>query len=163
MKNPTTHELLVARFGTVRKSLDEVMSRLTDDLLEWSPATGMRTVGGQLFEIVGKEVELLEFAKAKGRDEWNEIDSFGEGEKTVAGWRAIVDTVRGDTLAYLGSLSDADLGELVAFPVEGWWEGLYLTAVPMHEIFRNIATHEWYHTGQLVTYLWRRGDDPYQG
>ena len=32
----------------------------------------------------------------------------------------------------------------------------------MHEVLRNIAAHEWYHTGQLVSYLWTRGEDPYK-
>lgn len=114
-----------------------------------------------MFEIAGKEVELLEFAKGKGRNEWKEVESFGEGERSIAGWNDVLGNLRRDTLLYLDSLSEADLEELVVFP-EDWWERLYLRAVPMHEIFRNVAAHEWYHTGQLVSYLWSRGENPYK-
>ena len=33
---------------------------------------------------------------------------------------------------------------------------------PISEVLRSIATHESYHTGQLITYLWMRGDNPYE-
>src|SRR5688500_5526969 len=158
MQAPTTHALLRARFLTVRKSLVSVLGELSDDLLEWAPKGGMRTVRGQLFEIVGKEVEFLQFAKSRGREEWVEIESFGEGENSIEGWRGILRNVRVDTLSYLDTLSETDLVDLVHFPEQDWWEGLCLPAVPMHEVFRGIAAHEWYHTGQLVSYLWLRGD-----
>lgn len=149
----TTRDLLVARFEQVRRSLGDVVSQLTDDMLDWSPAPGLHTIRGQLFEIVGKEIEFLAFAKAKGKDEWVEIETHGPREATVEGWKSILGEVRAETLAYLDSLSAAELDELVHFPESNWWEGLYRSTTPMHEVFRSIAAHEWYHTGQLVIYL----------
>ena len=60
----------------------------------------------------------------------------------------------------MDSLSESELQSPVKFPTD-WWEGLLQPELPMHECFRTIAYHEWYHTGQLVSYLWSRGDDPY--
>lgn len=156
----STHELLKARLAYVRRHLDQALGEVTDDVLGWAPRDGMRTVGGQLFEILGKEIELLTYAKAKGRAEWVEIDELDI--VSVEDWRRTLAETRAGTLAYLDSLTEADLNEPIPFP-EGWWEGLCLTAIPMHEVFRSIAAHEWYHTGQLVSYLWLRGSDPYEG
>jgi len=54
------------------------------------------------------------------------------------------------------------LEESVSNP-ERWWEALRLTEGPRSEVLRNIASHEWYHTGQLIIYLWMRGDNPTLG
>lgn len=157
--NPSLHDLLKARFIFVRKALDDVMAKLSDDLLDWAPVPGMRTIEGQLFEIAGKEVELLTFIRGGGEVEWEEVETFGEREKSIEGWRQIFAEIRSDTLSYLDSLSEGDLNKLVPF-AEPWWEGLYLEAAPVHELLRNIASHEWYHTGQIVSYLWSIGIDP---
>lgn len=163
MDAPSVPTLLKARLATVRSSLSDVIERLSDDLLEWAPSEGMRTVRDQLFEIVGKEVEFLAFAKERGDNEWVEIDAFGDRENSISGWVQILSEVRRDTLAYLDSLSDEDLDAIVRFPEQDWWEGLCLPAIPMHEVFRGIAAHEWYHTGQLVSYLLFRGDYGHDG
>ncbi len=136
----------------MRKSLDEVLDELTDEMLPWAPAEGLRTVGGQLFEIAAKEVELLRYARAFGQEEWEEVESFGERDSSVEGWKAILTEIRQGTLDYIAQASENDLNVPVAFG-ESWWEGLGLSSVPMHEILRNIAAHEWYHTAQLVTYI----------
>lgn len=153
---PTQRELIVARFARFRRSLDEVLANLSDDFLDWAPQKGMRTVREQLFEIAGKEVELLGYAKERGQSEWVEVESFGPREESIAGWKEILAEIRTDTLAYIDSLADDELEAIVAFG-EDWWEGLGLRQAPLHEVLRNIAAHEWYHTGQLYTYLWIRG------
>lgn len=154
------HDLIRARFEQVRRSLTSELDALTDDLLTWAPRAGMRTCGGMLFEIAGKEVELLTYARHGGLEEWVEIESFGPREASIEGWRDILAEVRAETLVFLDSMSLDKLDDPVRFPGE-WWEGLYLKEVPMHEIFRSIAAHEWYHTGQLVSYQWMRGVNPY--
>src|SRR5437016_3848864 len=52
------HEFLKARFAYVRQDLDEVLARLKDTDLSWSPAEGMRTIAGQLLEIANKDKEV---------------------------------------------------------------------------------------------------------
>jgi len=155
-----TKELLKARFNLVRRDLNRVLDRLTDELLQWAPREGMRTVGGQLFEIAGKEIELLNWMKQKGEGEWVEVEEYGGRENSVDGWKSVFQEARKETLSYMDSLSESELQSPVKFPTD-WWEGLLQPELPMHECFRTIAYHEWYHTGQLVSYLWSRGDDPY--
>ncbi len=156
-----TKDILKARFAIVRRDLDRVLSHLTDETFTWAPREGMRTVKGQLFEIVGKEIELLVWARAGGQGEWVEIEDFGGRETTREGWLEVLKDTRKSTLDYLDSLSENDLEAPVRFPTD-WWEGLGLPELPLHEIFRTIAMHEWYHTAQLVSYLWWKGDDPYK-
>lgn len=142
----------------VRQDLDQVLARFTDADVSWSPGQGARTVGGQLFEIVGKEVETLLWIQ---QGEWpEEVSPFDPNSSTIAEMRTVLGSIREETFTYLDSQSEADLRRMIPCP-DGWWEALRLTECPQDEILRNIAMHEWYHTGQLVSYLWIRGDDPY--
>lgn len=157
MAAPSLHTLLKNRLAVVRDDLDEVFARLTDDMLTWAPAPGMRTVQGQLSEIVGTEVQL----KARivhGQD--LSYQKFQDKSGSLAGLRSALDDERQDTIALIDSYSEGQLNSLVAIP-EGWFEALLLPEVPLAEVFRSLAKHEWYHVGQLVSYMWSRGDDPY--
>ena len=152
------HKFIKARFSFVRQDLDEVLARLKDSDLLWSPAEGMRTIADQLLEIANKEKEVLVWLQV---GTWLDDgdDAFDLSSATVDGIRVTLSSLRVQTFAYIDSLTEAQLDELVPC-AEGWWEALRLTACPRGEILRNIAAHEWYHTGQLLTYLWMRGDDP---
>src|SRR5437773_2417473 len=96
-----TKGLLKARFAIVRRDLDRVMDRLTNEILTWAPREGMRTVQGQLFEIAGKEIELLAWAKAGGLGEWIEVENFGGREATLEGLRDVLKEARQATLDFL--------------------------------------------------------------
>lgn len=90
-------------------------------------------------------------------------DEFAESEapETLAGWRNLFSESRAGTFAYLDSLAETELDQPIICP-ERWWEALGLTSCPRHEAFRNIAMHEWYHAGQLITYLGMKGNDHYR-
>lgn len=158
MMRQDIHHFLKARFAFVRQDLEAVLARRIDADLRWHPAEGMRTVAGQLLEIANKEKEALAWLRT---GEWPEgPDAFDPMTATLEQIRNRISELRAETYAYLDSLSEADLNELVPCP-ERWWEALRLTACPRSEVIRNIAAHEWYHTGQLVTYFWLRGENPY--
>ena len=158
---PTLKELIKARFDIVREDLDEVTARLSDDMLAWAPAPGMRTIKGQLEEIAGTEVQAITWMRDRAQIPYEEAMAFGDKTETLDGLRSVLRTVRTSTLEYLDSLSEQDLATPAPFP-ERWFESLRLPSVPPSEAFRSIAQHEWYHVGQLVSYLWARGDDPYK-
>ena len=152
------HELLKARFAMVRQDLEGVLARLSDADMSWAPREGMRTVSGQFVEIAIKEKEVLTWIR---RGEWvdEDAEAFEEQNSTIQVMRATLNSIRVETLAYIDSLSESELQEPISSP-ERWWEALRLTECPRSEILRNVAAHEWYHTGQLVSYLWMRGEDP---
>jgi len=155
---PGLHDLLKARFISVRQDFYQSLSRLTDDDLPWKPAEGMRTVAELLLEIADKDREVVIWLKT---GTWPDDDppSFDPETANLAEIRAQLDTIRQTTFAYIDSMTEEEL-EMPIHPPEKWWETLRLTECPRSEVLRNIAAHEWYHTGQLVIYLWMRGDNP---
>ena len=155
---PNLHNLLKARLASVRKDLMETSGRFTDEDLGWSPAAGMRTVGGQLLEIADKDREVVIWLKT---GTWPDDDppSFDVETADIALIRSSLECIRATTLEYIDSMTEEELEVPMSCP-ERWWEALRLSECPRSEILRNIAAHEWYHTAQLITYRWMRGDDP---
>jgi uncharacterized damage-inducible protein DinB len=150
-----THDYLKARLQWVRHDFNEVLEKLTDADLPWRPTDDMLTVGGLLIEMANKEKELIAWLQS---GEWpdDDPDAFEE-TATLAEMRSVLATLREQTLRYIDSFDEAGLEELVPCP-ERWWEALGLEACPRSEILRNLAAHEWYHTGQLIVYLHARSE-----
>ncbi|MGC4043669.1 MAG: DinB family protein [Armatimonas sp.] len=152
--------LLKARLGLVRRDLEDILGKLTPELLPWAPAEGMRTISGQLVEIVATELQLIALLK-RGEHISDEAAAEIIGDcGNLENLRRAVSDFRQQTLDYLDSLSEAELAEEVPFD-GGWLASLTLPTIPRAEVFLNIADHEWYHVGQLTSYLWARGEDPY--
>ena len=151
--------LLKARLAMARTDLRVTLDRFQEEDFHWAPAKGMRSVGAQLLEMADKDREVVVWLKT-GVWPDNDPPSFDVKNSSLGeAWRRM-EEIRATTLEYIGSLSAEELEAPVTAP-EQWWEALRLTECPRSEVLRNIAAHEWYHTGQLVTYLWSRGDDPY--
>jgi uncharacterized damage-inducible protein DinB len=148
-----THDYLKARLLYVRQDFDAELEKLTDADLPWRPMDVMPSVAGLLLEIANKEKELIAWLQS---GEWPEDDPDAfEETATLAEMRSIFATLRDQTLRYIDSFDEAGLEDLVPCP-EKWWEALRLEACPRSEILRNLAAHEWYHTGQLIVYLHAR-------
>ena len=129
--------------------------------MDWAPAEGLRTVAGQLVEIIAVEVPLVPRLKQGKILTDPEIDAIiGDQHSLENLLRGLVD-VRQNTIEYLDSLTDEELSEEVPSG-QAWFGTLWLPAMPRAEHFLNIAEHEFYHVGQLISYLWCRGDDPYK-
>ncbi len=151
---------LRARLQLVRDELNQVIARLDDSMLPWAPREGMRTIQGQLLEIATTEIQNQAMLIDGASISFREAEPAGPETESVAGLETMLERVRARTLAYLDGLDDAQLEESIAYPPE-WFESLQADRVPRSEVVRSIAQHEWYHVGQLVSYLWARGDDPY--
>jgi uncharacterized damage-inducible protein DinB len=152
-------DALKARLSCARQDLEGVLKRLDDSDLLWSPREGMRTIANQLLEIANKEKETLGWTQT-GVWPDDDPDAFDLDTATLEEIKAVMEALRVETYRYIDSLSDAELEQPVPNP-DRWIEALRIANCPLSEVLRNIATHEWYHTGQLITYLWMRGDNPY--
>lgn len=156
------HTLIKARLKTVRRDLDEAVSRTANEMLPWAPTPGMRTISGQFVEIISTEMQLVALLR-------DDKDISDEEARTIIGdcddLQNLKDSlvrVRKDTLDYLDSLTESELSQEVEFG-GGWFGSMGLPTIPRAEIFVSIADHEWYHVGQLTSYLWSRGINPYTG
>lgn len=157
----TTTHLIQSNLASVRKELAEVFPRLADDLLDWAPSPGMRTVHGQFVEMISTEQTILHRLKGLPAITEEERDRPLWEIKTLDGLIEKMAEVRRATLEHLESLDETALS--APFGVsEGFANWLELESVPVSELFRFIGRHESYHCGQLVAYLWARGDDPYK-
>ena len=150
MAMPNVHRLLKARFASVRQDLEETLGWFTDADLSWRPANGMKTVAEQILEIADKDREAVIWMKT-GVWPDDEPPSFDPETINLAQARTVLAGIRETTLAYIDSMTEAELEIPVLCP-DGWWEALRLTECPRSEVLRNIAAHEWYHTGQLFIY-----------
>ena len=123
---------------------------MTDEDLALRPIGDLPSVAELLVEMANKEKELVAWLRS---GDWPEDDPDAfEESATLAEIRSVFAHLREDTLAYIDSFDEAGLEELVPCP-DRWWEALRLEACPRSEILRNIASHEWYHTGQLIVYM----------
>jgi uncharacterized damage-inducible protein DinB len=156
----TPRELVIARLAWTRKGLDEVLGRLSPDLMNWAPGAGMRSISGQLVEIVGSELQVVARLKDGHFVTGDQVREMIGAYEDLDRLKDFLVETRADTLAYLATLSDAELAEAV--PIRGWHESIGLPETPRNEIFVGVCQHEAYHVGQLVSYLWARGDDPYK-
>ena len=152
-------DLLLGRLAYVRKDLQEVVGKLTDADLDWAPQAGMRTVGGQLAEIVSTEGQFNEVFTGKpfdfgGRyDEVKAMDSLQDVLEVLSSSREL-------TLSRIEAASAEFLDDEV--PIDStWFEAGGLSMLPRIEILQALPMHEWYHTGQLVSYMWIKGFNPY--
>ncbi len=156
----TRNALLKARLALVRRDLDPIIKRIAPDLMEWAPAPGMRTISGQIVEIVGTEMQLIALLKdGKSISDAAAREIIGDCGN-LDNLRLALIEFRQQTLDFLDSLTETELADEISFD-GGWFASLMLPTVPRAEVFVNIADHEWYHVGQLTSYLWARGDDPY--
>ncbi len=154
-------ELILAQLNSVRTELMEAVDRLDDSLLAWAPGPGMRTIHGQLVEILMTEVYLQDRIKNQERRAVKEIEAPFRAAESVEELKVALSEVRTETLRLLDGQSAAQLDGIVDVSTE-FARWLELDSVPVSEMFRHIARHESYHAGQLVSYLWARGDDPYE-
>ena len=155
----TQHEIIKGRLDYARRWLTDVLPRLTPEMLSWAPTTGMRTVAGQLVEIIAVEAQLVPALKNGRLLTDDEISAIASEQSSLDALLIALTDVRKLTIECLEGLSEADLAAEVTLPQ--WYGAYWLRPGPCGEHFRNIAEHEFYHVGQLMSYLWAKGDNPY--
>ena len=160
MSEPTRMQLLLARLCFVRRDLDEVLTRLSDDMIKWAPGEGVRPIDDQLLEIGMNEVMAIALLRDGNELSHAEAEATLVHSSTVETLNKMLGDVRQSTIAYIDTLSEDQLAEAVVAD-NPWFASFGLPKVPRYDALTSIALHEHYHVGQLVTSLWVKGDDPY--
>jgi hypothetical protein len=154
-------EYIKASLSSTRNELAEVFPHITNDILNWAPAPGMRTIKGQFVEIIGTEISMIELMQRDERTPFAEIDAELTQLTETSLLVAKLTEVRKVTLDFLESLNEQSLEALIQVSA-GFGKYLELDTVPVSELLRFLVRHEAYHTGQLMSYLWANGNNPYE-
>ena len=158
--DPTRKDLILSRLSFVRRDLDEVLTRLSDDMIKWAPGEGVRPIDDQLLEIGMNEVMSIALLRDGKKLSHAEAEATLVHSSPVETLTKMLGDVRRSTLTYIETLSEDQLAEAVVAD-NPWFASFGLPKVPRYDALTSIALHEHYHVGQLVTSLWVKGDDPY--
>ena len=141
----------------VRNELESVLSTLPDDELNFAPAQGMKTYRDLIREIGAMEYESLVLLGTGVAPQWEECEAHIDGG-TKGELLAQLSSVRAKLLAWI---EQGDLAALVPLPVEWhpYYDGPEIVA---EELIRWVTRHEYYHLGQIITYRWIQGSNPYR-
>src|SRR5580658_5490517 len=111
----TRHNLVKARLALIRRLLNQILDRITPDMMEWAPAEGMRTFSGQLAEILCVELPLVPRLREGKELTDAEADALIGDRSSLDNLRRKLIDIRQMTLDYLDLLSDSELSEEVSF------------------------------------------------
>lgn len=145
----------------VRKELVGEVQRLKPEEMDWAPRPDMKSCRALLLEITTMEKECVHWLSKGEMLDWKEIENsltWPDNEPRSA--LSALERVREETLAYLNDRTEAELESSIPVPEE--WRQYLGAAIEPEEIVRWVARHEYYHLGQLITYRWILGDNPYK-
>lgn len=151
-------ERLTSEFNDIRKELTEEVKKLKSEEFDWAPRPEMKTCKGLLQEIGAMEKICVNWIASQSKLEWEKAVpwSGNDSQSTLND----LEKVRAETLQYLNACTEDKLQTSVPVPEE-WHQYMGKTVEP-EEMLRWVARHEYYHLGQLITYRWILGDNPYK-
>ena len=120
----------------------------------------MRTIKGQINEIIGTEIQIMDRLLGKPRHPYSKIEEDLDSLNTVKDLLEMLAKVREETLQFLDSRTEEELRAPIEVSADTA-SYMELEHVPLSEMIRYLVRHESYHTGQLVSYLWASGNNPY--
>jgi len=156
------NERLKIELDFIRSQLTEATEALTTADLDWAPTIDMKSYRKILIEIGVTEIISLRLMRNGTLTDWDiawgDIEKAGVDAPSLM--TALAD-IRSETIAYLAAAGDNAVIERITIP-EQWAFAFGGTAeVEREELIREIARHEYYHVGQIVTYRWAQGHSPY--
>jgi uncharacterized damage-inducible protein DinB len=149
---------LLFELEDVRKELLEVVKKLKPEEFDWHPRPDMKSPKDLLQEIGTMEKICMTVVAGGPKLEWDKAVSWsGDDVKAIL---KDLDKIRKETVRYLKS-ADKKLAEPMPLP-KGWQQYFGAPAIEPEELVRWVARHEYYHLGQLITYRWLLGYNPYK-
>jgi uncharacterized damage-inducible protein DinB len=160
MAGRTHKERLIKDLNEIRGELRKELALVKPENFEWAPEPSMKSYKALLLEIGTMEKLCAGWMADKKMEGWGEAEtSLGWDGTDVESLLASLEKVREKTLAYLESCTEEQLQTPIDMPVE-WHQYMGPTVEP-EELVRWICRHEYYHLGQVVSYLWIQGHNPY--
>ncbi len=151
-------ERLLFELNGTRKELIEESKRFKPEEFDWAPRPGMKSCKGMLDEIARMEKVCVSYVTTQSRPEWDKAVAF-EGNDLQA-YLSALEKVRVETTQYLNACTEEKLQTPIPMPEA--WQTYFGKTVEPEEMLRWVTRHEYYHLGQLITYRWILGDNPYK-
>lgn len=149
---------LIHSLDEIRKELTDTVSPISNEELGWAPREGMKSYRALLQEIGTMEKLCIHWLRTGDMLEWN-MPACVPAETTQAALSQI-ESIRAESKAWLESATEEQLEDLVEVP--GPWKQYWGEKIEPEEGFRWIVMHEYYHLGQIISYRWIQGHDPYK-
>jgi hypothetical protein len=152
---------LLHDLNEVRTELSTEVGKLKPEEFDWSPKPEleMKTCKALLQEIGTMEKICMNWVVNRQMLDWSTAVLWS-GD-TAASIMKDLEAVRNDTLAYLRDATEEQLQTAQPVPDE-WRQYFPEDAIEPEEMIRWVSKHEYYHLGQLISYRWILGDNPYK-
>ena len=148
---------LLHELRSIREELAEDVRKITD--LDYAPVEGMKTYRALLKEIGAMEYESATMLREGRIPDWKECEARVQGESAIDILQSLA-AIREVTLSYLDGATDKELHNPRIVP-DSWAEYFGDKELEAEELLRWVARHEYYHHGQIVSYRWIQGFNPY--
>jgi uncharacterized damage-inducible protein DinB len=154
----TLAQRLLRELKDIRDELQQVVRKFQPEEFHWQPRPGMKSAKDLLQEIGRMEKICMNVAMGGPKLEWQNAVSWSGTDVTAT--LEDLAAVRTETVRHLQSTSDERLHNPIQLP-DSWHQYFAGPTVELEEIIRWVARHEYYHLGQLITYRWLLGYNPY--
>ena len=150
---------LLYDLNEVRRELTEEVAKLKPEEFDYAPEESMKSCKALLQEIGSMEKICLTWVARQQMLEWDTAVAWsGQNADAIM---TDLEAIRAETLDYLDSSSEDSLQAGVPVP-DAWKQYMPFEAIEPEEMLRWVTRHEYYHLGQLITYRWILGDNPYK-
>ncbi len=144
-----------------RAELAKEIHALTPEDLSWAPKEGMKTYLALLQEIGTMEQLCIRWLTRKAMLSWPEVEASLAAAATDPGsLMQALEAIRAETLQYLRDTTEESLETKVEVAPD--WHQYMGAELEPEEFVRWISRHEYYHLGQIISYRWIQGHDPYK-
>ena len=153
-------ERLLHDLNEIRTELAGEIGKLNPEEIDYSPSpeNKMKTVKDLLQEIGTMEKITIGWLIEGKMAPWETAVAWSGS--TAESTMKDLEAVRADTLRYLSDQTEESLQTPVPLPQE-WHQYFPVKDIEPEEMLRWVCRHEYYHLGQIISYRWILGDNPY--
>jgi uncharacterized damage-inducible protein DinB len=153
-------ERLIKELNETRNELANETKGLQPEDLSWAPKPDMKTYGALLQEIGAMEQLCIRWLTQRAMLDWHEVEKSLAAATDPAALLRSLEEIRAETLKYLRDSSEETL-ETPIEVAEDWHKYMGPELEP-EEFVRWISRHEYYHLGQIISYRWIQGNNPFK-
>ncbi len=168
MSNSTTQlvKIVMSDLTDVRSQLLEVAMKLTPEELKWFPRQDMKSALAILREIIEVEDCLCKFLEGTAALESDIRFERDDLDSTISE----LSRVRTNSIKLLQNYTDEELLKSRSNPgdsdfkrsLPAPWTILASEKFIALQVWNAMVRHEYYHVGQLISYRWILGHNPYK-